>query len=150
MLNRNKWTHNCEDLRFVLPSVVVGGLGRLSGFLVEPLVGARGVRLVPSLGLNTALKEEQQLPILTTDQQRTFTQKAHVELSKHSRWGSSFLPNSKSCYGLLTRWDAAPDLAFHCWRRCDVLTAPPKAPRIPTLPQSGGGVWTESLVSGDR
>jgi hypothetical protein len=42
----------------------VGGLGRLSGLLVEPLVGARGVRLVPSLGLNTARKDEKQLPIL--------------------------------------------------------------------------------------
>lgn len=41
----------------------MGGFGRLSGLLVEPLVGPRGVRLVPSLGLNTARKDEKQLPI---------------------------------------------------------------------------------------
>lgn len=46
-----------------MPSAAVGGFGRLSGLLVELLVGARGVRLVPSLGLNTARKDEQQLPI---------------------------------------------------------------------------------------
>jgi hypothetical protein len=48
----------------VVPSTVAGGFGRLSGFLVEPLVGDKGVRLVPSLGLNTARKEVQILPIV--------------------------------------------------------------------------------------
>jgi len=48
----------------VVPSTVAGGFGRPSGFLVEPLVGDVGVRLVPSLGLNTARKEEQKLPII--------------------------------------------------------------------------------------
>jgi len=48
----------------VAPSTVAGGFGRPSGFLVEPLVEDEGERLVPSLGLNTARKEEQKLPVL--------------------------------------------------------------------------------------
>ena len=70
----------------MVPSIVVGGFGRPSGFLVEPLVGDKGVRLVPSFGLNTARKDEQQLPIvkkrLVSDPSLKTT-KLLAELSKH-------------------------------------------------------------------